>query len=64
MKERKNEDMPTEEFPTVKLPHEDAPVGDPPVPNRAFTEMRMESGIDVLTEAEKARLYFSKNTFE
>ncbi len=60
MQERKNEDRPIEEFPTVHLPHADDPIGDPPVPNRAFTEMRLDQGIDVLTEAEKARLYFSK----
>ena len=64
MKERKNEDMPIEEFPTVNLPHIDTPVGDPPVPNRAFTEMRLAEDIDVLTEAEKAKLYFNKGTFE
>ena len=60
MKERKNEDQPIEEFPTVDMPHYDTPVGDPPVPNRAFTEMRLDQGIDVLTEAEKAKLYFNK----
>ena len=60
MKERKNENVPIEEFPTVNLPHVDAPIGDPPVPNRAHTEMRLDAGIDVLTEAEKAKLYFNK----
>ena len=33
-------------------------VPDPPVPNRAHTEMRLGEGIDVLTEPEKASLYF------
>ena len=63
MKERKNEDMPIEEFPTIELPHKDLPVGDPPVPNRAHTEMRVNGieGLDVLTENEKASLYFKKD---
>ena len=64
MKERKNEDAPIEEFPPVNLPHYDAPVGDPPVPNRAFTEMRLDADIDVLTEVEKAKLYFNGNALQ
>ena len=63
MKERKHEDMPIEEFPTVNLPHIDAPIGDPPVPNRAHTEMKLSEGIDVLSEAEKAELYFNRDMF-
>ena len=61
MKERKNEDAPIEEFPSINSPHVAQPVSDPPVPNRAFTEMRLDEGIDVLTEAEKAKLYFNKD---
>ncbi len=59
MKERKRNDGRKQEFPTVNMPHYDAPVGDPPVPNRAFTEMRLENGIDILSEPEKAQLYRS-----
>jgi len=60
MKERKREDAPIEEFPSINSPHIAQPVSDPPVPNRAHTEMRLDAGIDVLTEAEKAKLYFNK----
>ena len=57
MKERKRSEEQIKEFPSVNTPHYDAPVGDPPVPNRAFTEMRLENGIDILSEAEKAQIY-------
>jgi hypothetical protein len=63
MKERKREDAPIEEFPSINSPHIAQPVSDPPVPNRAHTDMRANGveGLDVLTENEKASLYFKKD---
>ena len=57
MKERKREDEQMPHFPPAHLPNYDAPVGDPPVPNRAFTEMRLDNGIDILNEPEKAQIF-------
>ncbi len=61
MKERKREDAPIEEFPSINSPHIAKPISDPPVPNRAHTEMLQAEGLDVLTENEKAKLYFNKD---
>lgn len=62
MKERKIEDTPRKEFPSQNTPHYDTPVGDPPVPNRAFTEMQLQNGIDVMNEEEKARMFTNRNS--
>ena len=62
MKEFEKKKKSRDEIVLPSTPEREIP--DPPVPNRAHTEMRVNGveGLDVLTENEKAALYFKKDT--
>ena len=45
----------------INNPNVELPAFNPPVPNRAWTAMRAGMDIDMLTEEEKADLYFGRD---
>lgn len=47
--------------PGVNTPNIELPAINPPVPNRAWTEMKRDLEINVLSDAEKRDLYLGKN---
>ena len=55
---------PTSDFPNLKRiakVFDELPAINPPVPNRAWTEMKRDLEINVLSDAEKRDLYLGKN---
>ncbi len=61
MKDQKGKNSPaTEHFPPLD-PQPFREVNDPPVPNRAWTQMRLGSDIDDLTEQERRDLYLGRD---
>ena len=51
----------TNSVPGVNTPNIEAPAFNPPVPNRAWTEMRKNLGIESLSEEEKRDLHIGRN---
>ncbi len=51
--------------PGITTPGIELPAFNPPIPNRAWTAMRKGdgNGIDVMSDEEKANLYFGKDNF-